>query len=98
MFICQIRGNLLLAFSEKWQSRAKFVVERKGVETRRQTSDSDEGIVQTSNLKGVVKTMEVSITDWSLVQTQLPPPSCKSVIKGITSLEADAFFGRFQPS
>ncbi len=74
MFICQIRGNLHLI--EIWQSRAKLRVLGEGVETSWQTSKIflDEGIVQTSNPKGVAKAIVVSITGWSLVQSQVGPP------------------------
>lgn len=45
-----------------------------GVETSRQTSHVEEGIVQITNPKGAVKAVVVRITDWSLVQVQPGPP------------------------
>jgi len=34
----------------------------------------EKGIVQTPNPKGAMKVVGVRITDWSLVQVQVPPP------------------------
>ena len=48
---------------------------REGVETRRQTSHRDEGIVQLTNSKEAMKMVVRCITDWSLVQIQPGPPS-----------------------
>ncbi len=47
---------------------------RKGVETSWQTSHVEEGIVQTTNPKGVAKAVVVRITDWSMVQVHPGPP------------------------
>lgn len=60
MFICQIRGNLLLFSEMAIPSQALFSY-KEGVETRWQTPSvkEDEGIVQTSNPKGVAKAMVV---------------------------------------
>ena len=71
MIIRQIRGNL----RPKDMAIPSQDSYEEGVETRRRTPSLGEGIVQTTNPKGAAKVEVGCITDWSLVQVQVGPPS-----------------------
>lgn len=49
--------------------------------------DADKETVQTTNPKGATKVVAVRITDWSLVQVQVPPPKTVEFLVGVAFQE-----------